>query len=448
MPRNVIGCRGLALALSVGKILLVSSTVYAACPGDRPYEVVDTLGTVLYEIEHSYVDPVDRERLIEGATRGMVAELDPHSSYLDPEEYAQFLDETEGAFAGIGIEVEFADDQLTIISVLPDSPAERGGVRAGDRIVAVDSVPVTKQGALALLRRLRGKAGTEVRLTVRRPGNANPLIIPLVRAMVEIASVEARRFDHAVAYVRLRAFQQDTTYELVSALARLTREGTIQGLLLDLRGNPGGLVSEAIGVADELLDRGLIYTARHRGQVVETVRSTAGGVLEKVKLVILVGADTASSAEIVAGAVKDRKRGIIVGEMTFGKGSVQSILDLPNQGGLLLTTLRYYSPSGRAIQAQGIVPDITVAAPAEGALREADLEGHLHTEGMVEPTETPRGSEASSAESSPAPASSRPLHRRPLGTLPANPERDVDPVLRAGYRALLDALERSQTAPD
>jgi carboxyl-terminal processing protease len=410
-----------------------------ADPG--PYAILERFADVLVYIEESYVDPVDRSRLLEGATAGMVSELDPHSAYLTPAQFSQFIEDTQGAFAGLGVEVDFREDRVTVIATMPDSPAERAGMLPGDRIVAVDSITITGIRADAIIRRMRGPAGTKVRLTLRREGTTDPIDVTLTRAIVNVPSVEGKLLDAGVGYVRLKSFQEGSYVELIEEIARQSAAKQLAGLVLDLRGNPGGLVSEAVAIADEFLDRGTIYSARHRGRVVETVTSTNGDLLERMPLLVLVGAGTASSAEIVAGALQDRSRAVVVGEPTFGKGSVQNVIELPGGAGLLLTTLRYFTPKGRAIQARGLAPDVLVKSTASrNALREADIAGHLHTEGA--PTEP----KPDSTSSLPTDSSDGPRHlpdeRVPLAKVPMNPTSGNDPVLAKGYQLLLTQIVR------
>lgn len=264
--------------------VLVSAQPAHASEG--PYSVLQRLSDVLVYIEESYVDPIDRSRLLEGATAGMVAELDPHSAYLNPAQFSEFLEDTQGEFAGLGVEVDFREDRVTVITTMPNSPAEAAGLRSGDRIVAVDSVPITGIRAEAIIRRMRGAAGTQVRLTVRREGVAEPIQLTVTRAIVSVPSVEGKLLDGNVAYVRLKSFQEGCYVELLERIAELNRSKRLSGIILDLRGNPGGLVSEAVAIADEFLDRGVIYSARHRGKVVETVESKSGGLLLHQPLVV------------------------------------------------------------------------------------------------------------------------------------------------------------------
>lgn len=423
-------------------------TVHPAHASESPYAVLERLADVLVHVEQSYVDPVDRARLLEGAATGMVAELDPHSAYLTPSQFSQFLEDTQGEFAGLGVEVDFRDDRVTVIATMPNSPAEAAGIRTGDRIVAVDSVPIIGVRADTIVRRMRGAVGTKVRLTLRREGTAEPIHVVLTRAMVSVPSVDGKLLDGNIGYVRLKAFQDGCYVELLERIATLSTPKRLSGLLLDLRGNPGGLVSEAVAVADEFLASGIIYSARHRGKVVETVHARPGGLLLNLPLVILIGASTASSAEIVAGALQDGGRAVLVGEPSFGKGSVQNVIELRDGAGLLLTTLRYFTPRGRAIQAQGLIPDLLVRSASEQqAIREADISGHLPTEGASSASATANSTTKGAETENERPQQSletdrMPPERKPLTAMPTNPANGQDPVLAKGYETLLNRLSK------
>jgi carboxyl-terminal processing protease len=308
---------------------------------------------------------------------------------------------------------------------------------------------------------MRGPVGTSITLTIRRAKVSEPLLVKVTRAIVSVPSVEGRLLDGNIAYVRLKVFQEGCYVELLEAIASLGRKGLVKGLILDFRSNPGGLVSEAVAIADELLDRGVIYSARHRGQVVEVVNSNAGDLLEMLPLLVLVNAATASSAEIVAGALQDRGRAILVGEPTFGKGSVQSIIELDGGAGLLLTTLRYFTPKGHAIQARGLSPNVLVRnESSDEILREADIAGHLPTEGatpqdvaadvLAKTSSDARKPEISSDNEGDnhavvAPEHSRrnpPPERTPIEGLNSNPLRSQDAILAKGYELLLQQIKR------
>ncbi len=352
-----------------------------------PYEVFDQLARVLTLVEREYVEPVDRSRLVTGAIKGMVSELDPHSTYLPKSDYSIFRGDTQGRFGGVGVEVDFGRDQVTVIAPIEGSPAARAGVRPGDRITAIDDVPVAGKSSQELVRTMRGAPGSVVTLTVRR-GDGNQLVtFKLTREIIEVASVAVKMLLGEVAYVRVKAFQAGSHEELVDGIAELKRRSgrELAGLVLDLRNNPGGLVDEAVAVANEFLTGGVIYTTRHRGVVIDEVTATVHGAFRTGPVVVLVNEYSASAAELVAGALQDQRRATVVGGRTFGKGSVQSIIDLPWGDGLRLTTMRYYTPGGKAIQARGIAPDVLVDAAyipdrSFAVIRESDLEHHLEGE--------------------------------------------------------------------
>jgi carboxyl-terminal processing protease len=358
-----------------------------AAQGDTPYAALERLGRVLVEVENEYVDPVDRAKLVDGAIKGMVSELDPHSSYMPPDEFQAFENDTEGEFGGVGIEIENRNDELLVLSPIDGSPAARAGIRSGDVVVSVDGRDPSLEPLDKLVKRLRGPAGSRVKVGVRRAKVADILTFDLAREIIHVPSVSSKLLADRVAYVRVKQFQERTHDELLAAAAKLRAQagGTLQGVLLDLRSDPGGLVDQAADVADEFLDGGVIYTTRHRGQVVDDVRARAGGAFVGEPCVILVDQYTASASELVAGALQDQHRATVVGEPTFGKGSVQSIVALPGGAGMRLTVARYYTPSGHAIQADGVHPDVTVESKKEdGAVsyREKDLDGHLAPESL------------------------------------------------------------------
>jgi len=370
-----------AIAFSGGA--LTAGLSHAVTRDESPYRDLDQLGHALVLAENEYVDPVDHARLVQGAIKGMVKELDPHSAYMPKEDYAIFRSDTEGRFGGIGIEVDLRDDAITVIAPIEGTPAHRAGIRSGDRIVAVDGRPLRADSLEGLVRRLRGAPGTHVKLSLRRAGVDAPLTFDLVREEIRVTSVAAKRLRSDVYYLRIKQFQQGTRDEMLSAVAKLREKGPPSGIVLDLRANPGGLVDEAIEVADEMLDAGTIYAARHRDKIVQELRAHAGGALVGPPMAVIVDEYTASAAELLAGALQDNRRAAVVGAPTFGKGSVQTILDLPGGAGLKLTTMRYYTPSGRSIQAQGIQPNVLIARTdnAPDVVRESDLPGHLPAEG-------------------------------------------------------------------
>jgi len=386
-------------AAFAGGALWGSGSAEATSHDQSPYAMVSQVGRVLVQIENNYVDPVDRKRITEGAIKGMVEELDPHSQYMSPEDYSLFQGETEGQFGGVGIEVESKEDSLIVIAPIEGSPAERAGVKSGDRIVAINGEDVSRTALDKLVRKMRGVPGTHVRLAVRRPGMTDLLSFDLERQVIHVASVSTRLLDDGYAYLRIKQFQERTHDEILRAAAKLRGEarGPVRGIVLDLRGNPGGLVDEAAEIADEFLDAGTIYTTRHRGQIVDEVKARSGGAFVSVPTVVLVNEFSASAAELLAGALQDPKRALVVGANTFGKGSVQTILDLPGGGGLRLTTARYYTPSGHSLQADGVHPDVRVELRRDPSLagivipHESNLEGHISALGAGSGAVAPSG---------------------------------------------------------
>lgn len=419
-----------------------AATSRIAAAGDRPYDLVRQLARVLVLVENEYVDPVDRARLLEGAVKGMAGELDPHSEYLPPEDFKIFEADTQGEFGGVGVEVDFKNDTVVVIAPIEGSPAERAGILPGDRIVAIDGQGVRGKTMLELVRRMRGKPGTRVVVSLTRGRDEKVRHITLTREVIRVSSVSGKLLDGRIVYIRIKQFQRGTHDELLTAVGKLRAEtdGRFAGVLLDLRNNPGGLVDEASAVADELLNGGTVYTTRHRGKTVDDVRARTGGALSREPMVALVNEFSASAAELVAGALQDHERATVVGAPTFGKGSVQSIIDLPGGAGLRLTTMRYYTPNGRAIQAEGIHPTVSVPSPFAGegpfgVVRESDLANHLPGEGgssASKPSITPPTAEATKA------AATDDLHLGVAKDIPKDPRTSKDRALAIGYGMLRD----------
>ncbi len=373
----------------------------------------------------------------------MVGSLDPHSSYLPPRDYKQLQEDTEGRFAGIGVEVELRDDAIVILAAIEGSPAERAGLHGGDRIVAVGGETIRELGYEKLVRKMRGAPGTHVKLTVMRKGKLEPLMLDLVRAEVQTTSVRGRMFPGGVAYVQIRQFQDKTHEELEKTVAqiRASSSAPFTGVLLDLRNNPGGLVDQATAVADEFLTSGVIYTMRHRGQIVETASAHGGGAFADVPVVVLMNEWSASAAELLAGALQDSAHATVVGTPSFGKGVVQSILDLPGGAGLKLTVSRYYTPSGHGVQGDGIHPDVLVKPSKEvdgGAqtFRESDYANSLPSEGPV-------GHDTHVVVTYDLPDGGTPdsviAHE-----MPTDPRTANDPVMRIGYQVLLRKMKATK----
>jgi carboxyl-terminal processing protease len=420
----------------------------ARAAGD-PFDVLQLLAQVVVLVENDYVEPVDRGRLLEGAIKGMVSELDPHSSYMSPKEFGTFQADTEGQFGGVGVEVDFRNGEVTIITPIEGSPAARAGILPGDKIVAIDGQSVLGKNIDGLVQRMRGPVGTEVRMTLRRTGLPRLLNLSLKRQLIEVASVSKKSLIDGIAYLRIKQFQRGTHDELLDAIGDLRSEnkGQLRGVILDLRNNPGGLVVEAVGVADEFLSNGGIYTTRHRGTVVDRVDATQGGALSKEPMVALVNEYSASAAELVAGALQDNKRATVIGAPTFGKGSVQSIISLPGNAGLRLTTMRYYTPLGHAIQADGVHPDVLVeAAYAEdksfGVLKERDLENHLKGEG--EPQAAPSSRVHPTTPAAAEEPGVSPTHLGVARNVPEDPTGGPDFALSIGFQIVRGVLAGSR----
>lgn len=357
-----------------------------------PYANLSIFARALAHIEVSHVEPPDQDRLIRGAIRGMVETLDPHSAFLDPDEYRILAADTEGRFGGIGVEIDVRDGWLVVHGVIEGGPAARAGIRPGDRFLTIDGWAARDMPISQAVRRMRGEPGTQVQVRIRRDDVPDAIELTLTREVIRVDAVEARVLPDRVVYLRIRAFQGTTTQEVRAALDRAVEEtreaGGVAGVLLDLRGNPGGLLDEAVRVADEFLEDGVIVSTRGRhGELLEEARARPGGTRPPWPMVVLVDHFSASAAEIVAGALQDHRRATIVGTRTWGKGSVQNLIELPDGSALKLTVARYYTPNGTSIQAHGIDPDIEVeqldAATLERLRRqgivvsEANLENHL-----------------------------------------------------------------------
>ncbi|MCS6898986.1 MAG: S41 family peptidase [Myxococcales bacterium] len=432
-------------ALALASVSFMGGVFFAgtarARPGDQsPYAIVEQMARVLTLVENEYVDPVERDRLLTGAIKGMVAELDPHSAYLPPEENAIFQSETEGKFAGVGVEVELRDEQVLVVAPIEGGPAERAGVRSGDRILAIEGESIRGLSLDRLVKKMRGEPGTKVRLSLLGPADTHPREVTLTREIIRVASVVGRRLVGDIAYLRIKQFQSTTSTEFLRTLAHLRSLSSrpLTGVLLDLRSNPGGLVDQATAIADEFLDHGVIYATRHRGKVVEEVSASRGGSLITLPVVVLVNEFSASASELVAGALQDHQRATIVGAPTFGKGSVQTILDLGGGNGMKLTTQRYTTPRGRILQATGITPDLLVEAPlgppGTRIFREKDLENHLPPQDHETSSHPPRAPTSSLPSSPPDSGMSR--------DVPEDPTQSKDRALQVGYQALLAKIKK------
>ena len=359
-----------------------------AAEGRLPLQELRAFSEVFGRIKKDYVENVDDKTLLEHAIRGMLAGLDPHSTYLSPDEYKELQEGTSGEFGGLGIEVGMEDGFIKVIAPIDDTPAARGGIRTGDLIVRLDERPVKGMDLGEAVSLMRGKPGSKITLTIMREGEDKPLKIELTRDVIHVASVKTRLLDPGYGYVRLSHFQSHTAEDMVRAIEKLAADNKspLEGLVLDLRNNPGGVLSSAVGVSDAFLNGGLIvYTEGRAEDSRLEFKAGPDDVLNGAPMVVLVNGGSASASEIVAGALQDHKRAVVMGQQTFGKGSVQTIMPIERNAALKLTTARYFTPSGRSIQAEGIKPDIPlqdVELSAKGesaisALKEKDLAGHL-----------------------------------------------------------------------
>ncbi|WP_404376419.1 S41 family peptidase [Vreelandella aquamarina] len=384
------------LATLLPLALLATSFPLAAQPNDvadaLPLEEIQTFAEVFERIKRGYVEEVDDRTLLRNAMRGMLSELDPHSAYLDEDEYQSLRESTQGEFGGIGIEVGTQNGQLMIVTPIDDTPASRAGLLSQDIIIAIDGTPTDSLSLQEAVNLMRGDPGTSLRLTILRSGEESPREFTLTREVIRSESVKHETLEPGYGYLRISQFQSRTPEQARSALEDMTREQPLEGLILDLRNNPGGVLQAAVGVADLFLDEGLIvYTEGRLSDTEMSFSASPDTPARDVPLVVLINSGSASAAEIVAGALQDQRRGVIMGTESFGKGSVQQIMPLGNGEGLKLTTALYYTPNGRSIQAQGIEPDVDVVRGrlevAEGRreIREADLDGHLSSQRELPP---------------------------------------------------------------
>ncbi len=389
----------LGLGLGVGQAVLADRASSQKVPLDDIRNFVE----ILERVKQEYVEPVDESTLMQNAIRGMLSGLDPHSSYLDASEFKEMQINTSGRFGGLGIEVQMEDGFVKVVTPIDDTPAARAGLQPGDLIIKLDDTQVKGLSLTDAVNRMRGEPGSQIRLTILREKQDAPFVVTLTRDIINVQSVKRRLLEPGYGYVRITQFRNDAGKDLEDALSKLVAENKapLRGLVLDLRNNPGGLLTAAVEVTDVFQDSGLVvYTQGREKTSRQDFPSKPGDSLRGAPMVVLVNGGSASASEIVAGALQDNKRALVVGTRTFGKGSVQTVLPLPSGDAIKLTTARYYTPGGRSIQAEGIDPDIAlqpvkvskVDAPA-GLLRESDLSGRLAPEGKAPPVATPTAPE-------------------------------------------------------
>jgi carboxyl-terminal processing protease len=356
------------------------------------YKSLKTLSEVLDIVEKNYVEPVETDKLLQGAINGMIKSLDPHSSFMTGEMYKELEVETRGSFGGIGIEITLVKDVLTVVSPIEDTPAYNAGVKAGDQIIRIDGKSTKDITIMDAVKQLRGPKDTKVTITILREGLPKPKDIELIRSTIKIRSVRWKVYDEHIGYIRIAQFQERTGDDLKKAIREIeTKAKPLNGIILDMRNNPGGLLNQSVEVSDLFLKSGIIVSTRGRTKTMENKAGARDDGNEPTcPMIVLVNEGTASAAEIVSGALQDNGRAVILGTQTFGKGSVQTVIPLEDGAALKLTTAKYYTPNGRSIQAEGITPDIVVkqiptpeekkeekAKPENHMLREKDLKGHI-----------------------------------------------------------------------
>jgi carboxyl-terminal processing protease len=439
--RNAVGCSAAWLVM-----WLCASQVAAESVKTGPYSRLEIFARALSHIDNSYVGQVDDDALIEGAIRGMLKVLDPHSAYLNAEELRILDSDTQGQFGGVGVEVDVHDGWLTVLRVMPESPAARAGVLPGDRLLSIEGKTARDLTIEDALQQMRGEPGTAVRVQLRRRGLEAAVDISLTREIIRVQAVEGRLLPDRSVYVRLRMFQEDTVEQLRRVLDEANdhaaKGGGITGVLLDVRDNPGGLLSSAVLVADEFLSDGVIVSTRGRGgKLLRENRASAAGTRPPWPMVVLLNGYSASASEIVAGALHDQHRAVLVGTRTFGKGSVQNIIDMPDGSALKLTTALYFTPSGTSIQARGIDPDVVIEQLDANVLREARLGATEYSEAALarhlngpEASRTAVGEGGSAPAAKPSSSSAAPARTAPR--LPRVTERPLPPF-ESDYQAFM-----------
>jgi len=384
------------LLLTLLSLSLFSHSLYAedeapsapaASKNSLPLDELYLFTEVYHQIRQHYVSEVDDKKLINLAIKGMLEGLDPHSSYLDQNDYKELKENTNGEFAGIGVEVSLENNQITVVAPIDNSPAKKAGILAGDIITQVDDIKVQSSNLEAAIEKMRGPKGSSVELSIIRGEKQKRLKFKIKRDIVKLQSVKSHFLEPGFAYLRISQFQKNTADEVNAELKKIAATKKHSGLIIDLRDNPGGVLHGAIDVSDLFLDGGLIvYTQGRNEESREEYHGTEFQLLENTPILILMNAGSASASEIVAGALQDRERAVVAGTQSFGKGSVQTILGLPQEKAMKLTTSRYYTPNGRSIQAEGITPDIIIhqgnvqIEQQNDYLSEADLSGHLDQE--------------------------------------------------------------------
>ncbi|MGB7755261.1 MAG: S41 family peptidase [Salinisphaera sp.] len=411
MDPKLRGASLIVLGVIVGTVVTIGENSFAdSAPGAAEVQSLNKAGdssdadqklplselrkfvAIMHQVKQGYVEKVSDKTLLDNAIHGMVEGLDPHSAYLDPEEYKQLSVSTSGQFGGLGVKVQMENGYLQVVSPIDDTPASKAGIQPGDMIIRIDDKPVKGMSISESVQAMRGKPGSKISLTILRDGHDKPIHLHLKRADIQVASVKSRMLAPGYGYIRISQFTEGTAKGMNKALAKLKKQakGSLKGIVLDLRNNPGGVLNAAVDVSDDFVGSGTIVSIQGRAADTDhKFEATPGDKLDGAPIVVLVNQGTASAAEIVSGALQDDHRAVIMGTQTFGKGSVQTVLPLNDGSALKLTTARYYTPSGRSIQAEGITPDIKLApvkitpTQARGGFgyTEADLPGALKNTG-------------------------------------------------------------------
>ena len=387
MSKNMVILKIIVLLMLIN----IASTIKVYSSENDVYKQLNLFGEVYERVRSEYVEKIKDKDLIEAAINGMLQSLDPHSSYLNSDSFEEMKVQTKGEFGGLGIEVTMENGLVKVVSPIDETPAQKAGIKSGDYITQIDDEPVMGLTLSEAVDKMRGPINTSIKVTIAREGE-DSFDVEIVRDIIKITSIKTK-IEEDVAYLRITSFTQKTYRNLVKEFEKLKKDmnGNIKGLVLDLRNNPGGLLDQAVSVSDAFLNRGEIVSTRGRDTDGEQrYNASKGDITNGLPIVVLINGGSASASEIVAGALKDHKRGILMGTQTFGKGSVQTIIPVTSKGAIRLTTARYYTPSGKSIQAEGINPDIYVPQSKLEVLekgnsrKEADLRGHLENEKLKE----------------------------------------------------------------
>lgn len=381
---------GILIGISIAIAHGVFAAKEEASSAQLPLSELRTFVEILNRVKSDYVEPIEDEKLLENSIRGMLEGLDPHSAYLTADEFKEVTISTTGKFGGLGIEVQMQHGFVRVVAPIDDTPAFRAGIKAGDLVMRIDETAVKGLTLLDAVKLMRGEPGTKVTLTVLREGVEQPFKVDIIRDIIKVRSVKSRMLDPGFGYIRITQFSSSTGKSMENELDKLVDEnkGALKGIVLDLRNNPGGVLNAAVEVSDAFLEKGTVVSIKGRlAETSQEFNASSGDLLKGKPIVVLVNGGSASASEIVAGALQDHGRAVVMGTQTFGKGSVQTILPLQNNAALKLTTARYYTPNGTSIQAQGIAPDITISQLKVSAadkgftpLKESDLHGSLANE--------------------------------------------------------------------